>query len=112
VQISGSKKRALPIIPHVVDQRTVRHRACRISATQFMCDILRWLSVKVTHHKEEGVVRSACRHPLGVARTSWSQMRASVCLLGPFAGAPAQLQGVAARGCVMVTDRSNQHLKD
>src|ERR1700733_13461207 len=68
VQISGSKNAALPIIAATLltSEPCVIRGVPNLSDIQFMCDILKWLSVKVTHHKTDGVVEIQARHPLGV----------------------------------------------
>jgi len=68
-----------------------------------MCDILRWLSVKVTHHKTDGVIEVQARHPLGVAPYELvRKMRASVCFARAIAGAIAQF---AKSRCPWLCDR-------
>ena len=82
VEISGSKNAALPIIAATLltsEPCTIRG-VPNLSDIQFMCDILKWLSVKVTHHKTEGVVEIQARTSAGrgAVRTGAQDARVGV----------------------------------
>jgi len=114
VQISGSKNAALPIIAATLLTREpcVIRGVPNLSDIQFMCDILRWLSVKVTHHKAEGVVEVSAQHPLGVAPYELvRKMRASVCLLGPLLARLHNCKVSLPGGCVIGDRPIDQHIK-
>ena len=114
VQISGSKNAALPIIAATLltSEPCVIRGVPNLSDIQFMCDILRWLSVKVTHHKTEGVVEVRAGHPLGVAPYELvRKMRASVCLLGPLLARLHNCKVSLPGGCVIGDRPIDQHLK-
>ena len=114
VEISGSKNAALPIIAATLltsEPCTIRG-VPNLSDIQFMCDILRWLSVKVTHHKTEGVVEIQAQHPLGVAPYELvRKMRASVCLLGPLLARLHNCKVSLPGGCVIGDRPIDQHIK-
>ena len=114
VEISGSKNAALPIIAATLltsEPCTIRG-VPNLSDIQFMCDILKWLSVKVTHHKTEGVVEIQAQHPLGVAPYELvRKMRASVCLLGPLLARLHNCKVSLPGGCVIGDRPIDQHLK-
>jgi UDP-N-acetylglucosamine 1-carboxyvinyltransferase len=114
VQIGGSKNAALPIIAATLltSEPCVIRGVPNLSDIQFMCDILRWLSVKVTHHKTEGVVEVRAGHPLGVAPYELvRKMRASVCLLGPLLARLHNCKVSLPGGCVIGDRPIDQHLK-
>ena len=114
VQIGGSKNAALPIIAATLLTREpcVIRGVPNLSDIQFMCDILRWLSVKVTHHKAEGVVEVRAEHPLGVAPYELvRKMRASVCLLGPLLARLHNCKVSLPGGCVIGDRPIDQHIK-
>lgn len=114
VQISGSKNSALPIIAATLltGEPCVIRGVPNLSDIQFMCDILKWLSVKVTHHKAEGVVEVTAKHPLGVAPYELvRKMRASVCLLGPLLGRLHNCKVSLPGGCVIGDRPIDQHIK-
>ncbi|MCG3149579.1 MAG: UDP-N-acetylglucosamine 1-carboxyvinyltransferase 1 [Verrucomicrobiae bacterium] len=114
VQISGSKNSALPIIAATLltGEPCVIRGVPNLSDIQFMCDILKWLSVKVTHHKADGVVEVAAKHPLGVAPYELvRKMRASVCLLGPLLGRLHNCKVSLPGGCVIGDRPIDQHIK-
>jgi len=114
VQISGSKNAALPIIAATLltSERCVISGVPNLSDIQFMCDILRWLSVTVTHDKTEGVVEVRASHPLGVAPYELvRKMRASVCLLGPLLARLHNCKVSLPGGCVIGDRPIDQHLK-
>jgi UDP-N-acetylglucosamine 1-carboxyvinyltransferase len=114
VEISGSKNAALPIIAATLltsEPCTIRG-VPNLSDIQFMCDILRWLSVKVTHHKTDGVIEIQAQHPLGVAPYELvRKMRASVCLLGPLLARLHNCKVSLPGGCVIGDRPIDQHLK-
>ncbi len=114
VEISGSKNAALPIIAATLltsEPCTIRG-VPNLSDIQFMCDILKWLSVKVTHHKTEGVVEIQAQHPLGVAPYELvRKMRASVCLLGPLLARLHNCKVSLPGGCVIGDRPIDQHIK-
>ena len=114
VEISGSKNAALPIIAATLltsEPCTIRG-VPNLSDIQFMCDILKWLSVKVTHHKTEGVIEIQAQHPLGVAPYELvRKMRASVCLLGPLLARLHNCKVSLPGGCVIGDRPIDQHLK-
>ncbi|MEI6084415.1 MAG: UDP-N-acetylglucosamine 1-carboxyvinyltransferase [Verrucomicrobiota bacterium] len=114
VQISGSKNSALPIIAATLltGEPCVIRGVPNLSDIQFMCDILKWLSVKVTHHKADGVVEVRAQHPLGVAPYELvRKMRASVCLLGPLLGRLHNCKVSLPGGCVIGDRPIDQHIK-
>ena len=114
VQISGSKNAALPIIAATLltAEPCVIRGVPNLSDIQFMCDILKWLSVKVTHHKTEGIVEVQAQHPLGVAPYELvRKMRASVCLLGPLLARLHNCKVSLPGGCVIGDRPIDQHLK-
>jgi UDP-N-acetylglucosamine 1-carboxyvinyltransferase len=114
VQISGSKNSALPIIAATLltEERCVIRHVPTLSDIQFMCDILRWLSVDVKHHRNDGVVEVQAKHPLGVAPYELvRKMRASVCLLGPLLGRLHNCKVSLPGGCVIGDRPIDQHLK-
>jgi UDP-N-acetylglucosamine 1-carboxyvinyltransferase len=114
VEISGSKNAALPIIAATLltSEPCIIRGVPNLSDIQFMCDILKWLSVKVTHHKEEGVVEIQARHPLGVAPYELvRKMRASVCLLGPLLARLHNCKVSLPGGCVIGDRPIDQHIK-
>ena len=114
VQISGSKNAALPVIAATLltSEPCIIRGVPNLSDIQFMCDILRWLSVKVTHHKTEGVVEVRAGHPLGVAPYELvRKMRASVCLLGPLLARLHNCKVSLPGGCVIGDRPIDQHLK-
>ena len=114
VQISGSKNAALPIIAATLltSEPCVIRGVPNLSDIQFMCDILRWLSVKVEHHKDEGVVEVRAGHPLGVAPYELvRKMRASVCLLGPLLARLHNCKVSLPGGCVIGDRPIDQHIK-
>lgn len=114
VDISGSKNAALPIIAATLltSEPCVIRGVPNLSDIQFMCDILKWLSVKVTHHKTEGVVEIQARHPLGVAPYELvRKMRASVCLLGPLLARLHNCKVSLPGGCVIGDRPIDQHIK-
>ena len=114
VQISGSKNAALPIIAATLltSEPCVIRGVPNLSDIQFMCDILRWLSVKVEHHKAEGVVEVRAGHPLGVAPYELvRKMRASVCLLGPLLARLHNCKVSLPGGCVIGDRPIDQHIK-
>jgi len=114
VQISGSKNSALPIIAATLltGEPCVIRGVPNLSDIQFMCDILKWLSVKVTHHKTEGVVEVTAKHPLGVAPYELvRKMRASVCLLGPLLARLHNCKVSLPGGCVIGDRPIDQHIK-
>src|SRR5438874_10134879 len=114
VQISGSKNAALPIIAATLltSEPCVIRGVPNLSDIQFMCDILRWLSVKATHHNAEGVVEVKAEHPLGVAPYELvRKMRASICLLGPLLARLHNCKVSLPGGCVIGDRPIDQHLK-
>src|SRR6266478_3041624 len=114
VQISGSKNAALPIIAATLltSEPCVIRGVPNLSDIQFMCDILRRLSVKVTHDKAEGVVEVRAGHPLGVAPYELvRKMRASVCLLGPLLARLHNCKVSLPGGCVIGDRPIDQHIK-
>ncbi|HXI82624.1 MAG TPA: UDP-N-acetylglucosamine 1-carboxyvinyltransferase [Verrucomicrobiae bacterium] len=114
VQISGSKNAALPIIAATLltSEPCIIRGVPNLSDIQFMCDILRWLSVKVTHDKTEGVVEVRAGHPLGVAPYELvRKMRASVCLLGPLLARLHNCKVSLPGGCVIGDRPIDQHIK-
>ena len=114
VQISGSKNSALPIIASTLltSEPCYIRGVPNLSDIQFMCDILRWLSVKVRHHKAEGVVEVQADHPLGVAPYELvRKMRASVCLLGPLLARLHNCKVSLPGGCVIGDRPIDQHMK-
>jgi UDP-N-acetylglucosamine 1-carboxyvinyltransferase len=114
VHISGSKNAALPIIASTLltSEPCVIRGVPNLSDIQFMCDILRWLSVKVTHHRNEGVVETHAEHPLGVAPYELvRKMRASVCLLGPLLARLRNCKVSLPGGCVIGDRPIDQHIK-
>jgi UDP-N-acetylglucosamine 1-carboxyvinyltransferase len=114
VQISGSKNAALPIIAATLltSEPCVIRGVPNLSDIQFMCDILRWLSVKVTHHKAEGIVEARAEHPLGVAPYELvRKMRASICLLGPLLARLRNCKVSLPGGCVIGDRPIDQHIK-
>ncbi|HVM60161.1 MAG TPA: UDP-N-acetylglucosamine 1-carboxyvinyltransferase [Verrucomicrobiae bacterium] len=114
VEVSGSKNAALPIIAATLltSERCVISGVPNLSDIQFMCDILKWLSVTVTHHKDEGVVEVRAGHPLGVAPYELvRKMRASVCLLGPLLARLHNCKVSLPGGCVIGDRPIDQHLK-
>ena len=114
VQIGGSKNAALPIIAATLltPERCVISGVPNLSDIQFMCDILRWLSVTVTHDKTEGVVEVRASHPLGVAPYELvRKMRASVCLLGPLLARLHNCKVSLPGGCVIGDRPIDVHLK-
>ena len=114
VQISGSKNSALPIIAATLltaEPCTIRG-VPNLSDIQFMCDILKWLSVNVRHHKTDGVVEVHAQHPLGVAPYDLvRKMRASVCLLGPLLARLHNCKVSLPGGCVIGDRPIDQHIK-
>jgi UDP-N-acetylglucosamine 1-carboxyvinyltransferase len=114
VQISGSKNAALPVIAATLlttEPCTIRG-VPNLSDIHFMCEILKWLSVDVKHHKAEGVVEVQARHPLGVAPYELvRKMRASVCLLGPLLARLHNCKVSLPGGCVIGDRPIDQHLK-
>ena len=113
VQIGGSKNSALPIIAATLltSEPCVIRGVPNLSDIQFMCDILRWLSVKATHHKTEGVVEVCAQHPLGVAPYELvRKMRASVCLLGPLLAREGHARVSTPGGCAIGVRPVNLHL--
>jgi UDP-N-acetylglucosamine 1-carboxyvinyltransferase len=114
VEISGSKNAALPIIAATLltsEPCTIRG-VPNLSDIQFMCDILKWLSVKVTHHKTDGVIEIQARHPLGVAPYELvRKMRASICLLGPLLARLHNCKVSLPGGCVIGDRPIDQHIK-
>lgn len=114
VEISGSKNAALPIIAATLltSEPCIIRGVPNLSDIQFMCDILKWLSVKVTHHKTEGVVEIQAQHPLGVAPYELvRKMRASVCLLGPLLARLHNCKVSLPGGCVIGDRPIDQHIK-
>lgn len=114
VQISGSKNAALPIIASTLltSEPCIIRGVPNLSDIQFMCDILRWLSVDVKHLKTEGVVEVRARHPLGVAPYELvRKMRASICLLGPMLARLHNCKISLPGGCVIGDRPIDQHLK-
>lgn len=114
VQVSGSKNAALPIIAATLltSEPCVIRGVPNLSDIQFMCDILRWLSVKVTHHRSEGVIEVQAQHPLGVAPYELvRKMRASVCLLGPLLARLHNCKVSLPGGCVIGDRPIDQHIK-
>ncbi len=114
VQISGSKNAALPIIAATLltAEPCIIRGVPNLSDIQFMCDILKWLSVKVTHHKAEGIVEVQAQHPLGVAPYELvRKMRASVCLLGPLLARLRNCKVSLPGGCVIGDRPIDQHIK-
>jgi UDP-N-acetylglucosamine 1-carboxyvinyltransferase len=114
VQISGSKNAALPIIAATLltSEPCVIRGVPNLSDIQFMCDILKWLSVKVTHDKTAGVVEVRAGHPLGVAPYELvRKMRASVCLLGPLLARLHNCKVSLPGGCVIGDRPIDQHIK-
>ena len=114
VQISGSKNSALPIIAATLltaEPCTIRG-VPNLSDIQFMNDILKWLSVDVRHHKNDGVVEVRAQHPLGVAPYELvRKMRASVCLLGPLLARLHNCKVSLPGGCVIGDRPIDQHIK-
>jgi len=114
VSVGGSKNAALPIIAATLltAEPCVIRGVPNLSDIQFMCDILKWLSVEVKHHKTEGVVELRARHPLGVAPYELvRKMRASVCLLGPLLARLHNCKVSLPGGCVIGDRPIDQHLK-
>ncbi len=114
VQISGSKNSALPIIAATLltEEPCIIRHVPNLSDIQFMCDILRWLSVDVKHHRTEGVIEVRAKHPLGVAPYELvRKMRASVCLLGPLLGRLHNCKVSLPGGCIIGDRPIDQHIK-
>ncbi len=114
VQISGSKNSALPIIASTLltSEPCIVRGVPNLSDIQFMCDILRWLSVKVTHHRNEGVIEAQAESPLGVAPYNLvRKMRASICLLGPLLARLHNCKVSLPGGCVIGDRPIDQHIK-
>lgn len=114
VKVSGSKNAALPIIAATLltDDLCVIRGVPNLSDIAYMCDILRWLSVDVKHHKSEGVLEVQAKHPLGVAPYDLvRKMRASVCLLGPLLARLHNCKVSLPGGCIIGDRPIDQHLK-
>ncbi len=114
VQVSGSKNSALPIIAATLltSEPCVIRGVPNLSDIQFMCDILRWLSVDVKHHRADGVIEAKAQHPLGVAPYELvRKMRASVCLLGPLLARLHNCKVSMPGGCVIGDRPIDIHLK-
>ncbi len=114
VYVGGSKNAALPIIAATLltGEPCVIRGVPDLSDIRFMCDILRWLSVEVKHHKTDGVIEVAAAHPLSVAPYELvRKMRASVCLLGPLLGRLHNCKVSLPGGCVIGDRPIDQHLK-
>jgi UDP-N-acetylglucosamine 1-carboxyvinyltransferase len=114
VQISGSKNSCLPILAASILTRekcTIRN-VPNLSDTQFMCEILKWLGVRVRHDRMAGVVELQAEDPLGVAPYELvRKMRASVCLLGPLLGRLHNCKVSLPGGCIIGDRPIDQHLK-
>jgi UDP-N-acetylglucosamine 1-carboxyvinyltransferase len=114
IRVSGSKNSALPIIAAslLTSEPCVIRGAPNLSDVQSMCDILRWLSVRVKHHRAEGVIEVCAEHPLGVAPYELvRKMRASVCLLGPLLARLRNCKVSLPGGCVIGDRPIDQHIK-
>jgi UDP-N-acetylglucosamine 1-carboxyvinyltransferase len=114
VQVSGSKNAALPIIAATLltSESCVIRGVPNLSDIQFMCEILKWLSVDVRHHRHDGVVEVRAEHPLGVAPYELvRKMRASVCLLGPLLARLHNCKVSLPGGCVIGDRPIDQHIK-
>lgn len=114
VQISGSKNAALPIIAATLltEEKCIIRNVPNLSDIDTMCQILRWLSVEVTHHKREGVLEVQAQHPLGIVLYDLvRKMRASVCLLGPLLGRLHNCKVSLPGGCVIGDRPIDQHIK-
>lgn len=114
VRVGGSKNAALPILAATL----LRSELCVIrgvpdlSDIRFMSDILRWLSVKVKHHRSEGVIEVQSHQPLGVEPYELvRRMRASVCLLGPLLARLHNCKVSLPGGCVIGDRPIDQHIK-
>lgn len=114
VHISGSKNAVLPIMAATL----LTPEPCRIrnvpdlADVRTMCNLLRWLSVDVRHYRSEGVVEVRAAQPLGVAPYELvSQMRASVCLLGPLLARLHNCKVSLPGGCVIGDRPIDQHIK-
>jgi UDP-N-acetylglucosamine 1-carboxyvinyltransferase len=114
VHVSGSKNSALPIIAaSLLTQEPCTIRGVpNLSDIQFMCDILKWLSVEVKHDRNNGVVQVRAANPLGVAPYELvRKMRASICLLGPLLGRLHNCKVSLPGGCVIGDRPIDQHIK-
>ncbi len=114
VQVSGSKNSALPIIAATLltEEPCIIRGVPNLSDIHFMCDILRWISSKVTRDLKSGVVEVHAQHPLGVAPYELvRKMRASVCLLGPLLARLHNCKVSLPGGCVIGDRPIDQHLK-
>jgi UDP-N-acetylglucosamine 1-carboxyvinyltransferase len=114
VQVGGSKNAALPIVAATLltGEPCVIRGVPNLSDIQFMCDILRWLSVKVRHHQTDGVIEVQAQQPLGVAPYELvRKMRASICLLGPLLGRLRNCKVSLPGGCVIGDRPIDQHIK-
>lgn len=114
VHVSGSKNAALPILAATL----LTPEPCRIrnvpdlADVRLMCELLRWLSVDVRHLRTEGIVEVRAEQPLGVAPYELvSQMRASVCLLGPLLARLHNCKVSLPGGCVIGDRPIDQHIK-
>ncbi len=114
VQVGGSKNAALPIIAATLltSEPCIIRGVPNLSDIEFMCDILRWLSVKVRHHQSEGVIEIQAQQPLGVAPYELvRKMRATICLLGPLLGRLHNCKVSLPGGCVIGDRPIDQHIK-
>jgi len=114
VYVGGSKNSALPIIAATLltGEPCVIRGVPNLSDIRFMCDLLRWLSVKVKHHKAEGVIEVQAENPLGVAPYELvRKMRASVCLLGPLLARLRTCKVSLPGGCVIGDRPIDIHIK-
>jgi UDP-N-acetylglucosamine 1-carboxyvinyltransferase len=114
VNVSGSKNSALPIIAAALltDQPCVIRGVPDLRDIRTMCDILKWLSVDVQHHRKEGIVQVRAQQPLGVVLYDLvRQMRASVCLLGPLLARLGNCKVSLPGGCAIGDRPIDQHIK-
>jgi len=114
VQISGSKNSCLPILAAALltREKCVIRNVPDLADVRTMCDLLRWLSVRVKHDRANGVIEVQAENPLGVAPYELvRKMRASVCLLGPLLARLRNCKVSLPGGCVIGNRPIDQHLK-
>jgi UDP-N-acetylglucosamine 1-carboxyvinyltransferase len=114
VHIGGSKNSCLPILAATLltREKCVVRNVPDLADVRTMCDLLKWLSVRVKHDRPNGVIETQAESPLGVAPYELvRKMRASVCLLGPLLARLRNCKVSLPGGCVIGNRPIDQHVK-
>lgn len=114
VHIGGSKNSCLPILAATLltREKCIVRNVPDLADVRTMCDLLKWLSVRVKHDRANGIIEVQADSPLGVAPYELvRKMRASVCLLGPLLGRLRNCKVSLPGGCVIGNRPIDQHIK-